>query len=147
MAKEQLNKSINSQQIYPYNLLMAVKGRSNLTLPGTLTKDVLAGIQYALSTLDETEQTLLHLRYCQWLSPVDAGAQLALSAEQADRLEKKTLSKLRHPAKWSYILYGVAGYMKKKKSHKYNRGYTQGYKAGYEDGAPIGILFYCKHCL
>ena len=135
MTQMHENTSTTAQQIYPYNLLMAVKGRSRLTLPGTLTKDVLAGIQYALSTLDETEQMLLHLRYCQWLSPIDASAQLALSAEQADSLEKNALSKLRQPSKWGYILYGVAGYMKKKKRHEYNRGYTLGYKAGYETGA------------
>ena len=38
---------------YPYNLLTAIRGNTTLELPHSLTKDVLAGLHYALSTLED----------------------------------------------------------------------------------------------
>ena len=41
---------------FPKNLLYAVRGSLEDDEPTDLTQDVLAGIQYALSTLNEREQ-------------------------------------------------------------------------------------------
>lgn len=48
---------------YPYNLLMGIMGKKMLKLPHSLTKDVQAGIAYALFTLDEIERDVLDKKY------------------------------------------------------------------------------------
>jgi len=49
---------------YLYNLLIGVRGNTMLKLPQSLTKDVRAGITYALSTLEASEQNVLIQKYC-----------------------------------------------------------------------------------
>ena len=48
---------------YPRNLLLAVRGTWEQESPTELTADVLAGIQYAISTLNEREQLVIYRRY------------------------------------------------------------------------------------
>ena len=48
---------------YPRNLLLAVRGIWEQESPTELTADVLAGIQYAISTLNEREQLVICRRY------------------------------------------------------------------------------------
>lgn len=57
--------------VYPANLLIDIRGITTLELPQKLTKDVLAGIHYALSTLEEREQSVLQGVYEESLSLVD----------------------------------------------------------------------------
>lgn len=120
---------------YPYNLLIAVKGQSEVMLPQALTPDVLAGLQYVLSLLDEREQNILHQRYQEQKVRSAIGTSLGISQERIRQIELKVLRKMRLPSRWSYIQYGVAGYLKRRSTGEYNRGYTLGYKAGYENGA------------
>jgi len=99
-----------------------------LELPSSLTKDVYAGIAYALFTLEEAEQEVLDQKFC-FGRP--------LSNDQ-QKIERKALEKLRHPCRWDYIRYGIAGCTKKKMEDARRKGYTQGYHEGYAVGA--------KHC-
>ena len=109
---------------YPYNLLTSVRGQRMLELPPTLTRDVQAGLAYALFTLEETEQNVLYKKY-------HMGITLSSNLQE---IELKALKKLRHPSRWDYIRYGIVGYTKKKSEEAQRRGYTQGYQDGYVVG-------------
>lgn len=129
MSSEQV-----TQPFYPYNLLLAAKGQTDLELPVSQSADVQAGLRYALSTLTEVEQELVRLHYAQGRSLADAAAQLSLSQEEARACGGKLLQKLRIPSRWNYIRYGVAGYLKKEQASQYNKGYLAGFEDGYQDG-------------
>ena len=109
---------------YPYNLLLKVRGRNILELPAILTKDVQAGIAYALSTLEEIEQDVLDKKYRLYIS---------LNSDQ-QQIEKRALSKLRSSSRWTYMYYGIAGCLKKKVDEAKKKGFAQGYQVGYMDG-------------
>lgn len=123
------------QSAYPDNLLLAVQGKSDLTLPARLSPDVRAGIEYALSSLKEPEREVLRLRYRDARTRSETGAALGIPPEQVRQIEKSAIKKLRLPARWSYIQYGIAGYLKKKADSEYQKGYNLGYRAGYRNGA------------
>ena len=124
-----------SQIPYPHNLLLAAKGGSSAELPTKITNDILTGIQYALSTLPDADQALLHLRYQQEKSPDICCVQLSLPSQQFSELERKALQKLRQPSRWGYIRHGFAGYWKKKCADAYSKGYTAGYHQGIADAS------------
>ena len=109
---------------YPYNLLIAARGTKMLALPLSLTKDVYAGIAYALFTLDETEQNVLEQKFRMGMPITD----------EQQQIERKALTKLCHPSRWNYICYGVVGYGKQKAEEARRRGFEQGYQEGYAIG-------------
>lgn len=120
--------------VYPANLLIDIRGITTLELPQKLTKDVLAGIHYALSTLEEREQSVLQGVYEESLSLVDIGEQMGLSNERVRQIKVKALRKLREPCRWNYIFHGIAGYCKARATAEYNKGYSKGYTDGYRHG-------------
>lgn len=137
MAKEIFLVASNTsshRKLYPYNLLLSVKGSTNLELPRLFTKDVCAGIQYALSSLTIKERELIRLRYMENRSISETASLLAASQAEVKQLERKAISKLRQPPKWNYVQYGIAGYLKQKTVDEYNKGYNLGYRAGYQNG-------------
>jgi len=109
---------------YPYNLLIGVRGRRMLEFPPSLTKDVQAGISYALFTLEDAERNVLDKKY---------RLGVPLSDDQ-QKIEKKALKKLCYPSRWDYIRYGIVGCTKKKAEDARRKGYTQGYREGYSAG-------------
>lgn len=119
---------------YPFNLLLAAKGDTTLDLPLKLTADILAGVQYSLSTLSKQEQTILHRRYIACDSISDIASQFSVTEECIRQIERKALFKLREPSRWNYILLGVAGYCKDRATAEYNKGYSKGYRDGYRHG-------------
>lgn len=119
---------------YPFNLLLAAKGDTTLALPLKLTADILAGVQYSLSTLSEQEQTILHRRYIACGSISDIASRFSVTEECIRQIERKALFKLREPSRWNYILFGVAGYCKDRATTEYNKGYSKGYRDGYRHG-------------
>ena len=123
-----------SDEEYPKNLLLAVTNRSKHTLPVSFTKDVQAGIWYALSTLEDQEQELLWMRYGEKKSIEEICRHFDAAPEDIPKYERVIFKKLRLPTRWNYIQYGIAGNVKKKGTDKYYKGYTIGYKAGYENG-------------
>lgn len=120
--------------VYPANLLIDIRGITTLELPQKLTKDVLASIHYALSTLEEREQSVLQGVYEESLSLVDIGEQMGLSNERVRQIKVKALRKLREPCRWNYIFHGIAGYCKARATAEYNKGYSKGYTDGYRHG-------------
>lgn len=118
---------------FPQNLLLAIKGETDLELPMKLTKDVCAGILYVLSTLEEREQEVLWRRYLEKEPCGAIGDSFDLLAEQVSQIEATALKKLRIPSKWNYIRYGIEGHLKKRAALEYSKGYQAGYRSGIAD--------------
>ena len=119
---------------YPKNLLLAVTNHSKHTLPVSFTKDVQAGIWYALSMLEEAEQELLWMHYGERKTLEEIGKHFDAPPEDVQKLKLLIFKKLRLPSRWNYMQYGIAGHVKKKGTDQYYKGYAVGYKAGYENG-------------
>ncbi len=120
--------------VYPFNLILTIRNKQEMGFPVGITEDIRAGLRYVLSTLSDVEQEYLHLRYRERKPLVEIGKILNLSREQMAQVEKAAISKLRHPSKWNYIRYGVAGLLKKSIKDEYNKGYHMGYGVGYKKG-------------
>ena len=105
-----------------------------MEMPSKLTSDVLAGVQYALSTLSEEEQTILRRRFIAQASRPDIASCFALTPERIRQIERKAIFKLREPCRWNYISLGVAGYCKARATAEFNKGYSKGYTDGYRHG-------------
>ena len=115
---------------YPNNLFIEVKGNTNLVLPRSLSADVLAGLQYVLSTLPTEDQVLIQLRFAEEKTRLETAARLACTVEEMESCEKAILKRLRNPSRWNYIRYGIAGWQKENSAIQYAKGYREGYIAG-----------------
>lgn len=138
MEKERRNDILPVNEVYPFNLLRAVKGQSDREIPEVLTDDHLAGIHYVLSLLDERERGILQQRYEEQKLRNEIAEDFDISPERVRQIESKACKKLQRLPNWSYIQYGVAGYLRKVVSSEYNRGYSVGYGLGYTDGVKDG---------
>lgn len=114
---------------YPYNLLLAAKGTAILEFPAVLSEDTLAGLHYALSTLPEKDQELVRLLFVEGKMDQGVMERMGLSAEDYASYKRKVLQKIAYPARWNYIQYGIAGYLKKEVDAQYRKGYLAGYRA------------------
>lgn len=139
MEKERILDSFPANDVYPFNLLLAVKGQSDREIPKVLTDDHLAGIHYVLSLLDERERGILLQRYEEQKPRNEIAEDFDVSPERVRQIESKACKKLQRLPNWSYIQYGVAGYLRKVISSEYNRGYGVGYRLGYTDGVKDGM--------
>lgn len=139
MEKERTTRALSDYDVYPHNLLLAVKGQSDREIPEVLTDDHLAGIFYVLSLLDERERSILLQRYEEHKLRNEIAVDLDVSPERVRQIESKACKKLQRLPNWSYIQYGVAGYLRKVISSEYNRGYGVGYRLGYTDGVKDGM--------
>lgn len=138
MEKERRSDTLPVNEAYPFNLLLAVKGQSDREIPEVLTDDHLAGIHYVLSLLDERERGILLQRYEEQKLRNEIAEDFDISPERVRQIESKACKKLQRLPNWSYIQYGVAGYLRKVVSSEYNRGYSVGYGLGYTDGVKDG---------
>lgn len=119
---------------YPSNLLSSITINTNKKLPEVVTKDILSGITYALSTLEENEQQVLFLRYEEQLSPAEVSTRMGISEETTCALEREALRKLRLPGRWNYIRYGIAGYLRVRIREERKKAYRAGFSDGYHKG-------------
>lgn len=101
---------------YPYNLISTIIDESvwELSLPTEMTEDHLAGLEFAISQLDEREQTIIRLRYEQRQTFAEIGAVFNISVNRVSQVERKALRKLYHPKNLKYYKYGIEGYKVKK---------------------------------
>lgn len=123
------------QTNYPQNLLDAIADKY-LYRPKIITEDILAGLNYALSTLSLLEQDFIKLRFQLEKSIDDICTELCLPPDVIEELEKRAIKKLRHPWVHKYILYGIVGYTLHKSIAEFYKGYQHGYddaKAGKEN--------------
>ena len=119
---------------YPRNLLLAVRGAWEQNEPTELTADVLAGIQYAISTLNEREQRVITRRYKDRKNLREIGEEIGVKQERSRQIETAALRKLRYPRNMRFITMGVDGYIKDRCKVEYERGYQVGYNEGYQQG-------------
>lgn len=119
---------------YPRNLLLAVRGAWEQNEPTELTADVLAGIQYAISTLNEREQLVITRRYKDRKNLREIGEEIGVKQERSRQIETAALRKLRYPRNMRFITMGVDGYIKDRCKVEYERGYQVGYNEGYQQG-------------
>ncbi len=138
MSKRQSNQT-DTQPLslvdYPCNILISAFFGTKLELPKTITKDILAGIYYAFSTLEDEERQILRLRYAEKMSAAEAAAYLSFQEEKVRQIESKAFAKLRLLTRWNYIRHGVAGYMRKRIAEEHRKGYQSGFCDGYQKGA------------
>ncbi len=111
---------------YPQNLLDAIEGKY-LYRPKIITDDILAGLNYALSTLSILEQDFVKLKFQDEKNTDDICADLCLPPDVIEELEKSLIKKLRHPWVHKYILYGIVGYTLHKSIAEFYKGYQHGY--------------------
>ena len=119
---------------YPRNLLLAVRGSWEQEEPTELTADVLAGIQYALSSLNEREQLVICRRYKERKKLREIGEEIGVKQERSRQIETAALRKLRSRRNMSFMTKGVAGYISERCKIEYERGYQVGYSEGYQQG-------------
>ena len=122
---------------YPNNLLLSIQitTANEIEVPNEITSDIIAGIEYSLSTLDERERRVLHLRFVDRKKYEEIGDELNVSVVRARQIEMKAFCKLREPKRWNYIRYGVNGNLKSCMEMEYQKGYADGYKAGCKESS------------
>jgi len=91
---------------YPQNLVMAIVDSIEVPI-AEFSPDIIAGIDYAVSTLDEREQVLIRLRYAEKQSLAQIGEHFGFKQERSRQIEVRALRKLRTPMCWKYITHGV----------------------------------------
>lgn len=142
MQTEKSNSAPHSGDEYPYNLISAIIGQTNRSIPAPFTADHWAGLRYVLSLLDEREQGVLKQRYCEKLPRSVIATSYGITSERVRQIEVKACRKLKRVPNWNYIAYGVAGYLRKVTASEHSKGFTAGYRAGYQDGqkdAALGV--------
>ena len=98
---------------YPRNLLYAVRGGMEDDEPTELTEDIIAGIQYALSTLKERERFVIIERYREKRTHRSIGEDIGVKPERVRQIINKAERNLRHPRNMTFMTKGVIGYIKK----------------------------------
>lgn len=140
MEKEKLDLM---EMEYPKNLLYAVRGGMEDDEPTELTEDVIAGIQYALSTLKERERFVIVERYREKRTLRSIGEDIGVKSERVRQIINKAERNLRHPRSMTFMTKGVLGYIRKVNAIEFERGFKKGYDEGYEQGmkdAPNGVV-------
>lgn len=97
---------------YPYNLITTIIDESvwELNLPTEMTEDHLAGLEYAISQLDDREQKIIRLRYEKRQTFAQNGELFNISVNRASQVARKALRKLYHPKNLKYYKYGLEGH-------------------------------------
>ena len=94
---------------YPQNLLDAIAELYGYQI-ALITDDRLAGLYYAISTLDQSQQRIVEMRFQKNMSIDEICTAMQLTQSEVEALCKKAIIMLRHPYVNKYILYGIAGY-------------------------------------
>lgn len=121
------------QEDYPKCLVMAIIDSLELPIE-EFTPDIVAGINYAVSTLEGREQKLIHLRYEEKKTLSQIGEYFGFKQERSRQIEVRALRKLREPMNWKYITLGVKGFTKTLCDSAYAQGHQVGYDEGYREG-------------
>lgn len=117
--KRVMKVSESTEAPYPYNLLAdicsvfdAQDNRNIVRMP--ITEDQMNGLNQAVSSLTEKEQTVVTYLYHDGLTLEEAGVIFGVTRERIRQLNAKAIRKLRHPSRYNLIRYGIRGYGLKK---------------------------------
>ena len=75
-----------------------------------LTVDQVKGLRYAVSQMKDRDSMILLCRYEDKMTYKEIGERFSISGERAQQLVAKGLRKLRHPMRYSYIVWGYDTY-------------------------------------
>lgn len=78
-----------------------------------ITDDMIAGLEYAISTLPPRDQRVIHLRYGEKMTRSALGKEFGVTGERIRTVESRAMIKLRRPPLLGYIKYGKIGYEKR----------------------------------
>ena len=117
-------------QGYPQNLIDAIAIYSYK--PKMITDDIIAGINYAISTLTTKEQRFIRMRFQDELSPQQLCAEFGKTTDELSMYENIVVRKLRHPWIYRYILHGIEGYVLQKSITEFFHGYWLGYQDAHD---------------
>lgn len=98
---------------YPKNLLATLQAtafRPIELIIEEIPDDVLAGLEYAISSLSDREQTILKMRYQEHKTYKEIGEALGVTCECIRAHDNKILHRLREPRRLGYIKYGKHEY-------------------------------------
>lgn len=102
-------------------------------IPEVLTKDLIAGLEYALLTLNERERNISLWRYRDSMTRRTAAEYCHISPERVRQIEVKALRSQSNPPRVQYLRWGLAGYLNAVKTNAHNKGYMEGYRNGVLD--------------
>lgn len=91
---------------WPNNLLDSIFGEQ---VEIYVDDEHFAGLEKAISTLTEREQQAIHRYFEEGMTLDRVGASWGVGRERARQILAKALRKLRHPARFQFIRYGVEG--------------------------------------
>ena len=84
----------------------------------TLNDDQMEGLIFAISTLLNSEQKTIRLRYEEHRTFNYCGKEMGLSGSRIQQIAKKAIRKLHHPTRAVYIREGYQGYLERKQAEK-----------------------------
>ena len=74
---------------------------------------MIAGLEYAISTLPPRDQRVIRLRYGEKMTRTAIGKEFDVTGERIRTVEGRAMIKLRRPPLLGYIKYGKVGYEKR----------------------------------
>ena len=104
------HRKILVKEAYPMNLLLSLQktSASEIALTDKITDDVLSGVEYALSFLNEREYNVLAQRFRERKTYAEIGKSLGISYGRVRQIEMQSFRKLREPTVYYYILNGLS---------------------------------------
>jgi len=96
-------KNTKQPSPYPYNLLDDIFGERYEKI---IDDDIKAGLDYALGTLTERQQTVLKEYYENEKTLEEIGNEVGITRERIRQVTVKALRMLRHPSRKRYITHG-----------------------------------------
>lgn len=114
------------EDLWPDNLMLALVGKSkeaakedkkpefDIKPSEHLSDDQIEGVRFAISTLLEREQTVIHLRFEEQRKFKEIAEQLNISTSRAQQVCAKALRRLRHQSRFRFIQLGYQGALSEK---------------------------------
>ena len=96
----------NKNNLYPYNLVTAIGGWMYINADTPL--DCLIGLNFVIeTTLTEKEEYVIKNRFEMKKSYKEISSDISEKIEKVKLIEAKALRKLRNPARYRFIMYGL----------------------------------------
>jgi len=119
-------------EMYPWNLLNVIRSSDVDMIRANFSDDLRAGLKHAVSLIGTKEREVIKLRYMEGKSYEEIQKILQCDEKLVLSLEKRAIDRLREANVYSYIKYGISGYVQKILIEEYTRGFESGYVKGYE---------------
>ena len=111
--KEIKDKALKGKPSYPQNLIMDIGIEHVFQKEGDreLNEEQYKGLEHALSTLTEREQSVINLRYREKVSLQAVSETFVLSQERIRQIQMRALRKLMHPSRLMFYRDGLEAAM------------------------------------